>query len=305
MIRDRAIKRQGVSNQKYSAGIGYVIIPTNVDRDAYVKKCLRTGTVGILTEVGGILWNVHCNKSDLGFLEFPLVADLADVTSLGTAVVWINIPTQDTPMIVSLVERYDEGTTLAEHQFKIVREFKGGHVEISGRGDSGDLFISAVNDGEVGGNINISTTNKSKSAQLNLFTQGNVNVEAIGTVNLKATDSFNVTVKNGAIDDKQMTLSYIKGQGLDYKDEFDNEIHTNKDKIQIKAVKEVDLGEGKEAMILGDTAKQFISDLIDQIKLITVPTAFGPSGTPINAPAIASLVATSLEKILSTYSKTD
>jgi hypothetical protein len=304
-MRDRAIKRRGVSNPKYSAGIGYIIIPTNTDRAAYVQKCLRTGTVGILTETGGIIWNVHCNKSDLGFLEFPLVADLADKASLGTAVVWVNLPSQDNPMIVALVERYDEGTTLLEHQFKIIREFNGGHVTISGRGDKGELSLDVMNEASTGGTINISATNLAKSAEINLFTQGQVNIEALGKINLKATDSLNVTIKDRSIDDKETTIQYVKGAGLSYKDEFDNEILANEEKIQIKAVKEVDLGSGKEAMVLGDTAKQFISDLIDQIKAITVPTAFGPSGTPINAPAIASLVSSSLDKILSTYSKTE
>lgn len=52
--------------------------------------------------------------------------------------------------------------------------------------------------------------------------------------------------------------------------------------IVLKPDGTIEIGEGAtESIVLGDT-------LIEQIGLITVPTAFGPSGTPINAAAFAA-----------------
>lgn len=300
----RGIKRGTTRAQKYSAGIGYVIIPSDSDRDAYIQKCIRTGTIGILTDDGGILWNVMCNRSDLGFLEFPTVAEYGNKASLGTAVAWVNIPVRDQAVVVAVLDRTDEGAFFQEHQFKIVREFGGGLIEISGKGDTGDLFITASSESDTG-SINIKATNTSRSAKINIFAKGEINLDAVGDVNLQASKSLNITVHDPSVDDKSTTISYEKGTGLQYKDEFDNEIIANDSNVQIKAAKKVNLGDGAEPAVLGDTLEQFLSDLVDQIKLITVPTAFGPSGTPINAAAFAALVSTSLARIKSSYSNTD
>jgi len=226
MTQDRGIRKRGIVNQRYSAGIGYVIIPTVADRDAYVQKCLRTGMIGMLSDEGGICWNVQCNKHDLGFLEFPFVADLKDKASLGTAVIWVNLPTQDNPIVVSIVDRYDEGNLMKEHQFKFIREFDGGYVELSGRGDTGEIFINATNDGS-GGSVNISATNTSQDAAINLFTKGDTNIEAVGSVNMKATSSVNITIQDKLIDENTTTINYVKGVGLEYNDEFGNTLHAD------------------------------------------------------------------------------
>lgn len=42
-------------------------------------------------------------------------------------------------------------------------------------------------------------------------------------------------------------------------------------------------GGSEESSILGETLKEKLEALIDEIKLITVPTGIGPSGVPINA----------------------
>ena len=265
---------------------------------------MRTGTIGLLTDSGGIVWNVRCNRSDLGFLEFPTVAEYNNSESLGTAVAWINLPIKDEMLIVAIIDRYDEQDFLAEHQFKIFREFNGGHVEISGRGDTGELNITASSE-SAGGTININATNLAEDAELNLFAKGTVNVESVGKINLRATSSLSVIVEDKSIDDKTTLIEYVKEVGLTYLDEFDNEISANVDNVQIKAAKQINLGDGAEPMVLGDTLESFVSDLVDEIKLITVPTAFGPSGTPINAVAFASLVSTALASIKSQYSKTD
>lgn len=298
------VSRFGVSNPKYSAGLGYVIIPSNVDRAAYIQKCLRTGLIGIVTESGGIIWNVQCNKSDLNNIEFPEVASVNDRNSLGSAIVWLNIPKQDNPVVVAVVDRFDQGNDLVEHQFKWFRTFGSGHVEISGRGDTGELDILAIQE-KAGSKINITSTSVANDAEVNIFAKGKVSVDAVGDVSISATKSIAMLVQDLSIDDKVTELKYVKGTGLTYVDEFENSIKIDKDVTQIKATKSVMLGEGKESMVLGETLESFLSDLCDQIKSITVPTAFGPSGTPINATAISQLVQQSLEKIKSTYSKTD
>jgi hypothetical protein len=44
-----------------------------------------------------------------------------------------------------------------------------------------------------------------------------------------------------------------------------------------------------EPAVLGDVLKSKLESLIDAINVLTVPTAFGPSGTPINAATFTSI----------------
>ena len=57
-----------------------------------------------------------------------------------------------------------------------------------------------------------------------------------------------------------------------------------------------------EKMILGETLKDLLNDILDKIKLITVPTAVGPSGTPDNASDFTAIQA-QLPTILSSKIK--
>lgn len=44
-----------------------------------------------------------------------------------------------------------------------------------------------------------------------------------------------------------------------------------------------------ERMLLGDTTVKLLSDLLQAIQQLTVPTSFGPSGFPLNTPAFITL----------------
>jgi len=64
--------------------------------------------------------------------------------------------------------------------------------------------------------------------------------------------------------------------------------------------KKVTVGKGDtDPAVLGAKWKSLIERLIDAINQLTVPTAVGPSGTPINAPVFAQIKA-ELQQALST-----
>ena len=64
------------------------------------------------------------------------------------------------------------------------------------------------------------------------------------------------------------------------------------------------VGDGAEPMVLGNTLKGLLEDLISAITSITVPTPHGPSGTPINS-AQFSAINSRLKTMLSQLSNTD
>lgn len=88
-----------------------------------------------------------------------------------------------------------------------------------------------------------------------------------------------------------------------YTDKFNNEAVFDENNIQFKC-KKFNVGDGGEHMVLGDTLKDLLEQLIGAINSITVPTPYGPSGTPLNSAQFNS-IKSQLSKILSQLSNTD
>ena len=59
-----------------------------------------------------------------------------------------------------------------------------------------------------------------------------------------------------------------------------------------------------ESMVLGDTLKGILEELINAINALTVPTPVGPSGPPINAPQFSGISA-KLQTMLSAITKVE
>ena len=88
-----------------------------------------------------------------------------------------------------------------------------------------------------------------------------------------------------------------------YADKHGNQITANEDNVQIICNK-LNVGKGNEHMVLGDTLKDLLSQLIGAINAITVPTPNGTSGTPLNSAQFNKIKA-KLGDILSQLSNTD
>ena len=95
----------------------------------------------------------------------------------------------------------------------------------------------------------------------------------------------------------------FNGDEAHYTDKFNNEAIFNEDNIQFKC-KKFNVGNGNEHMVLGDTLKGLLEQLIGAINSLTVPTPHGPSGTPLNSAQFNS-IKSQLSKILSQLSNTD
>lgn len=95
------------------------------------------------------------------------------------------------------------------------------------------------------------------------------------------------------LDDTNNKVRIIDGNG--------NHVVLNSTGVSIVSAK-VSLGSldgSAEKAILGDTLKGLLTDLLTAVKAITVGTAFGPSGTPLNLASFVALEAR-LDTILST-----
>jgi len=247
------ITRSGIKHKMYSIGVGYIIIPSQVDRDFFIAECFAKETVSMMTEDGAIRHDLKIDKDTIQRIQFP------EQGKLGSVIVYVVHFNKNVPIIVGVLNNGNQTQNLHEHEFKIQKTFGNNTVVISGRSDTGEINISSLG-GSNGGNLTINLSNNNKDCEFNVNVKGDVNVTADG---LTTIDS-----KGG-----------IKLGHDTYK-----------------------------SMVLGEYLQSWMQDLITQINAITVPTAFGPSGVPINATAISNLVSnlnTNYKNLLSIVSKTE
>ena len=88
--------------------------------------------------------------------------------------------------------------------------------------------------------------------------------------------------------EQKTTLRYKVGEGLEYKDEFDNEIAVKDGEVTIVS-KKINHNEGKEPMVLGDSLADFLGKFIDTCMKLTVVTPAGTSSVPVNVADFAQL----------------
>lgn len=298
-----------IEKKAHSIGIGYVIVPSDVDRDVFVKQCYNTGRVGIVTEYGGVEWDCLANKQIFNTLEFPDIS-----TKYGSMVAFVRIPHHNDPIIIADLTKINETLNQNEDSFVIERVLDDCQVSISGNAKSADLTMTVTARGKNKvPKINLNINNLLEKGEFNVNADGKMNVEVsdnaiISSVNetsLKSENKLSFVVEK-IVDGEVVTneWKYEIGTGFSYLDEFENEVTINEEHHQIKPKEKFDIGEGSEPLVLGETLKGIVEDIIGAITKITVPTPLGPSGIPINVAEFESIKA-QLDTFLSEYANTD
>jgi len=280
---EESVKILKIPATRYTVGIGYVILPSEVNREEYVINCFRTETVTILTEQNEFLIDVKVDKWNIQLLEFP-----QKVKELGSAVCYINLEVQNEPIIIAVLSKLDESNELGENEFRLLKATKNGTVSISGRGDEGNLFINVDSKLEKGGKVFLNVTNDDKKAELNIHVKGKIDILSEGEIKLRATELLKLIVSDAGVDDKEAIIQYEKGVGFSYIDEFENTIIITEDKTSIfnkAGNKFLELnkdgislgseGKSKEAAALADTLAKLLKDILEGLIQAKTATAIG------------------------------
>ncbi len=289
-------RRLGVRNK---TGTGYVYIPSDKNKKTFINYCIRTNTICLLLEEGGYVENVPVTNEVINNLVFP-----DEKGGIGSWVTWINYPKHNLPLVIGTLPKVDEITNFHEDIAVFKRNTKDYTSSITVDAKNGQIIINAFSSKEIGGDIVIQSINGKKKSKIKLQASEKVEIDSISQSHTLR-DEFKIVIKDLSIDDKESSIIYKKGEGLTILDEFENNVILNKDNIQIKSGgKKIVLQDGKEPLVLGDTLQSLMEQLIVQVEAIVVPTAFGPSGVPVNIPAFEG-IKNQLSTMLSKISKTD
>jgi len=222
-MMEKTVSTKGISKRN-AAGIGYITLPLDTDRAAYIRSVYRKGAISVALDDGGTLDDVLITKEAIDRIVFPKSSK-----GLGSIVFWVNIPKKNQPVIVGTINKNNEFVNLNENEFSFRRDSKFGFVEVSGNGKNSDLNL-IVNHNQGRGRINIIASNKSQTAEVNVNSQGDINVVTTNDINISAENSFNLTIGD---EDTLASINYTKGDGFEYVDEFKNKVELKKGEVVI------------------------------------------------------------------------
>jgi hypothetical protein len=161
-----------------SVSTGYIIVPTDVDRNKFITQCLRTERFSIFIEGnGGILHNCYITKSALQDIVFPL-----DGQQLGSAVVFFCEPFGGKAIITGVVSKNDE-TELNNEDILVFKKTKNGNYALLSVDGNGQVNIDIIGTA-TNGALNINVRNDDMSAKVNLHVKGSINVYSEGNTNI-------------------------------------------------------------------------------------------------------------------------
>lgn len=311
-----------------TAGIGYIVVPNNEDRDEYVKRCYRNHTVDIIPGMNySKTFNIPITIEALERVSFPERTE-----DLGSTIVWVREDFQNRPVVIGVIKDGSEASQMSSNQRQIIQEYGNQIAQIFFDAKKSLINVHAVGNAGIPAVVNIKSTGS---------TEDEVNIESNGYFNSNSrverhtiTERYELVLNNGKkdiykleINDRKLnivdqwgnsiTLTELSNEITDsfgrtiildkdnahYKDSFENEIILNKDNVKVLC-KKFNVGQGKEQMVLGNTLKSLMERLIGAIQSIKVPTPNGISGNPINT-AQFSAIKSELDSFLSKLSNTD
>jgi len=278
-----------------SAGVGFIVIPEDVDKKTYVKNCYRTCRVSINGGYGhGIYRGIHIPMDVIQQIKFP-----DDYKSFGSAVVWVKDGQSGQPVVIACLVEEDDYYSLGSNKFRKVVKNGNNIVDLFMDGNKSSLQINITDDGNNPSEVIVKLGGKNKKSVFKILSDNEINLSADNKINL-LTD--NEIYLESSLEDKIVSLKFNQ-DGILYKDSFENEIAVKDGEINIKS-KKINFGEGKSQVVLGNELIKLLEDLCSACSSITVPTPAGPSGIPVNA-AQFTVIKGQLKSTLSDLTSTD
>lgn len=274
---DNILGIKGISGNLH-AGVGFVIIPDNLDIDEYKEDVYQSGRISIFGGYGhSNFYNILIDKDSIQKIEFPEKAG-----EMGSPVVWINLPKHNEPIIIACLKYDEDYYSLSENRKRLTAKHKNQVIDLDLDAKNNRITLSAKGDDEPIV-FNVKLTDKNSEAIFKLNIDGQVLWNALKRFAIISKRiELGTTDGEGVVKSKLILSSDEKDDQLYYEDFNGNKVIFNKDHMAFKHPEKIDFGEGKEKMVLGETLKKIMERYDDALAKLTVPTAFGPSGTRLN-----------------------
>jgi hypothetical protein len=272
---------KGIPSGNLPAGVGYVIIPNNVDIRTYKEDVYRSGRISIYGGYGhSNFYNVLIDREVLQRIKFP-----SKVGEFGSPVVWINIPKHNEPIVISCLKYDEDFHSVSEFRSRTTRGNDGNLVDFDLDGKKGKATLNIVGNANSNGELEITINSIKGKGLLKLIVNGKILEKSSDSViRISEKEMISAVTNKKGITLAKLELHSENPERLYYEDEFGNKMTASKEKFNFRSdtSKKIDFGDGAEPLVLAKTLKSILDEYDDALSKMTVPTAFGPSGTRIN-----------------------
>lgn len=270
-----------------NAGIGYVIIPDveDLSREEFIKLCYKTETVCIDGGLNyGLFYDVSVDRETMKSIIFN-----KEKGKHGSPVVWLNIPQWQKPVIIAVLKYENDTFASDEGELNHERTENGNSIYTSMSSKNAVVDLNVIANGTTNGKININLLSSNNTGELNIYIKGKSKIHSTEEIKLISDKRFILTIVDEDAKER-VYITYEKSKGYIYKDEFGNEMNCKDGLVEIIS-KKINHNKGSEPMVLGAILEDKLNKILDAISKLTVPTALGPSGVPINTPEFKSIQA--------------
>lgn len=278
---DEILGIKGIPSENLPCGVGFVIIPNNVDIKTYKEDVYRSGRISIYGGYGhSNFYNVLIDREVLQRVKFP-----EKVGEMGSPIVWINIPKHNEPIVIACLKYDEDFHSTSEFRSRTTRGNDGNLVDFDLDGKKGKATLNIVGNAKSDGELEINISSVNHKGKFKLIVDGRIlEKTSDSTIRISEKQMISAVTDKKGITKSKFELNSESEYRLDYEDEFENKIRSTEDKLNIRAdkSKKIDFGDGKEPLVLAKTLKSLLDEYDDALSKMTVPTAFGPSGTRIN-----------------------
>lgn len=314
-----------VPNGDQTVEIGYVILPTGVERSAFVKTCDENLRVSVVTDRNGsVIHNCLVTEQVYQYLKIPQTTD-----EVGTPVVMVKTNYNEKPIIIATIPATNQASVFQENIYKkLIQDDEGSFlvqaslvngtmlVNIEGTG-SRKLKINV--NGEEGGGVELNT-NGDKVEVIN----GKVSVKSFSQIEATIIDvenEKNTTVTLTPESTQLVSSTSVEVSVQDPESGDTSKVSINKDNIVLDPNVKMNVKGGAEPIPLGDTLKSILEKInsnVDTLKqawstgsAAVTPAANGSpgggGGTAFTAGvnAVSGISAPDLSKLNSEISFTD
>lgn len=278
---DEILGIKGIPSENLPCGVGFVIIPNNVDIKTYKEDVYRSGRISIYGGYGhSNFYNVLIDREVLQRVKFP-----EKTGEMGSPVVWINIPKHNEPIVIACLKYDEDFHSTSEFRSRTTRGNDGNLVDFDLDGKKGKATLNIVGNAKSNGELEINISSLNHKGKFKLIVDGRIlEKTSDSTIRISEKQMISAVTDKKGITKAKFEINSESEYRLDYEDEFENKIRSTEDKLNIRAdkSKKIDFGDGSEPLVLAKTLKSILDEYDDALAKMTVPTAFGPSGTRIN-----------------------
>lgn len=159
-----------------------VYLPSDIDRDVYIRNCYRSGTVTLIDQWNEIQHRVRIGKLALQQVRFP-----KDSKDKGSEVLCNSAPYSGQLYVVEVYSSPDEFIDQEEENYRLVKSINGGSAEV--RVDGNGRILLTV-DSEEDAEVIISITDKNKAGKLTVNISGEANLVTSKSVTITSPKIF-------------------------------------------------------------------------------------------------------------------